>query len=88
MADTLWSKVVDAPAAFEDIRIVDLDVSRTTWSRIHQDLRVMYLRLSAHPPDLQWIKFFHEERESRVMMVRRISRRLKDKLLSKGTQNS
>jgi hypothetical protein len=68
--DTLWSNVrIDQP--IEDVRIIDLDVTKTTWSRVHDSMRVMYLKLSAHPPDLMWVKFFHEERERRINARRR-----------------
>lgn len=56
---------------FADIRIIDLDVAKTTWSRVHDSMRVMYLRLSAPPPDLMWVKFFHEERDRRINARRR-----------------
>jgi len=54
---------------FDDIRIVDLDLSRTTWSRVHSAMRTLYLRLSRHP-EVEWVRFFHEERESRVVIKR------------------
>jgi hypothetical protein len=50
---------------FEDIRIVDLEERRTTWSRVHESMRVVHLRLN-RAPDGQWIRLFHEERESRI----------------------
>ena len=60
----LWSAVaLDASA--EPVRILDLDVARTTWSRVHASMRVVHLKLSRQP-DPQWIRFFHEERESRI----------------------
>lgn len=55
--------------AFEDIVIVDLDVQKTTWSRVHSAMRTLYLRLS-RDPDLAWNKFFFEERNSRVEVKR------------------
>lgn len=55
--------------AFEDIEIVDLELSKTTWSRVHSSMRTLYLKLSREP-DLNWIRFFHQERESRVVMKR------------------
>ncbi|HSX61995.1 MAG TPA: hypothetical protein VLF18_17545 [Tahibacter sp.] len=58
-------------ADFEDIRIVDLDLSRTTWSRVHDSLRVMFLRLDRVPPDNDWPRLFFEERESRIVARRR-----------------
>jgi hypothetical protein len=54
---------------FEDIVIVDLDVQKTTWSRVHSAMRTLYLRLN-HDPDLAWNKFFFEERNSRVEVKR------------------
>jgi hypothetical protein len=56
-------------SSFEDIAIVDLDLSKTTWSRVHSAMRTLYLRLS-HDPEVGWVKFFHEERESRVVLKR------------------
>ncbi len=53
----------------EDIAIVDLDLPRTTWSRVHSSMRTLYLKLSREP-DTTWIRFFHEERESRVVIKR------------------
>jgi hypothetical protein len=53
----------------EDIVIVDLDLPRTTWSRVHSSMRTLYLKLSREP-DTSWIRFFHEERESRVVIKR------------------
>ncbi|WP_313919845.1 hypothetical protein [Tahibacter sp.] len=62
----------DAPdAEFDDVRIVDLDLSRTTWSRVHDSLRVMFLRLDREPPDTDWPRLFFEERESRIVARRR-----------------
>lgn len=62
----------DTPAAdFDDVRIVDLDLSRTTWSRVHDSLRVMFLRLDREPPDTDWPRLFFEERESRIVARRR-----------------
>ena len=54
---------------FEDIRIVDLDLSRTTWSRVHSAMRTLHLRLSRQP-ETEWTRFFHEERESRIVIKR------------------
>ena len=56
-------------AEFIDIAIVDLDLAKTTWSRVHSSMRTLYLRLSREP-ELPWIRFFHEERESRVVIKR------------------
>jgi len=53
----------------EGIAIVDLDLPRTTWSRVHSSMRTLYLKLSREP-DTAWIRFFHEERESRVVIKR------------------
>jgi hypothetical protein len=53
----------------EDIVIVDLDLPRTTWSRVHSSMRTLYLKLSREP-DTRWVRFFHEERESRVVIKR------------------
>ena len=54
---------------FEDIVIVDLDVQKTTWSRVHSAMRTLYLRLN-RDPDMAWNKFFFEERNSRVEVKR------------------
>lgn len=56
---------------FEDLRIVDLDLSKTTWSRVHDSLRVMFLRLDRPPPDTDWPRLFFEERETRIVARRR-----------------
>ena len=56
-------------ASSDDIDIVDLDLPRTTWSRVHSSMRTLYLKLSREP-DTRWIRFFHEERESRVVIKR------------------
>jgi hypothetical protein len=53
----------------EDISIIDLELKKTTWSRVHSSMRTLYLKLSAEP-DLDWIRFFREERESRVVIKR------------------
>lgn len=58
-------------ADFEDIRIVDLDLSKTTWSRVHETLRIMFLRLDREPPDNDWLRLFFEERETRIVARRR-----------------
>ena len=54
---------------FEDIVIVDLDVQKTTWSRVHSAMRTLYLKLN-RDPDLAWNKFFFEERNARVEVKR------------------
>jgi len=54
---------------FEDIVIVDLDVQKTTWSRVHSAMRTLYLKLN-RDPDIAWTKFFFEERNSRVELKR------------------
>jgi len=56
-------------ADFTDIGIVDLDLKKTTWSRVHPAMRTLYLGLS-RAPDLAWTRFFHEERESRIVIKR------------------
>jgi hypothetical protein len=56
-------------AQFEDIVIVDLDVQKTTWSRVHSAMRTLYLKLN-RDPDIAWNKFFFEERNSRVEVKR------------------
>jgi len=56
-------------SGFEDIKIVDLDLPRTTWSRVHSAMRTLYLRLSREP-ETEWVRFFHEERESRIVIKR------------------
>jgi hypothetical protein len=53
----------------DDIAIIDLDLKKTTWSRVHSAMRTLYVKLSAEP-DLDWIRFFREERESRVVVKR------------------
>jgi hypothetical protein len=60
----LWSAVA-SDANAEPVRIIDLDVAKTTWSRVHETMRVVHLRLNRQP-DPHWIRFFHEERESRI----------------------
>ena len=54
---------------FEDITIVDLDLKKTTWSRVHSSMRTLYLKLNREP-DLEWIRYFNTERESRVVPTR------------------
>ena len=58
-----------AEISFTDIGIVDLDLKKTTWSRVHSAMRTLYLGLS-RAPDLAWTRFFHEERESRIVIKR------------------
>lgn len=58
-------------ADFQDIRIVDLDLSKTTWSRVHETLRIMFLKLDREPPDNDWLRLFFEERETRIVARRR-----------------
>jgi hypothetical protein len=53
----------------DDISIIDIDLAKTTWSRVHSSMRTLYLKLSAEP-DLDWIRLFREERESRVVIKR------------------
>ena len=53
----------------DDIAIIDLDLKKTTWSRVHSSMRTLFLKLSAEP-DLDWVRFFREERESRVVVKR------------------
>ena len=33
----------------DDITIIDLDLKKTTWSRVHSSMRTLYLKLSAEP---------------------------------------
>lgn len=54
---------------FADIAIVDLDLTKTTWSRVHSSMRTLYLRLTREP-ESGWVRFFHEERESRIVLKR------------------
>ncbi|MGA9334267.1 MAG: hypothetical protein WBV39_08325 [Rudaea sp.] len=54
---------------FQDIEIVDLDLAKTTWSRVHSSMRTLYLRLTREP-DMDWARFFHAERESRIVLKR------------------
>lgn len=70
MTQSLWS-TVKVDQDFQDIRIVDLDVAKTTWSRIHESMRVVYLKLSAQPLDLVWEKYFFEDRNSRICIQHR-----------------
>lgn len=64
----LWTTLpMDASA--DDIRIVDLDVARTQPSRVHAAMRVIHLKLD-RAPDPAWVRFFHEERESRIAVRR------------------
>ena len=56
-------------STFEDITIVDLDLKKTTWSRVHSSMRTLYLKLSREP-DLEWIRHFNSERESRIVPTR------------------
>lgn len=58
-------------ADFADICIVDLDLSKTTWSRVHETLRIMFLKLDREPPDNDWLRLFFEERETRIVARRR-----------------
>jgi hypothetical protein len=66
----LWTQIA-VDSEFEDIRLVDMEVAKTTWSRVHETMRVVYFKLSAQPPDLMWHKYFVEERESRIGLRRR-----------------
>jgi hypothetical protein len=50
---------------FIDIEIVDLDISRTSWSRVHTSMRTVYLKLSREP-DVLWTRHFLEERAKRI----------------------
>ncbi|MBS0438380.1 MAG: hypothetical protein JSS33_03125 [Proteobacteria bacterium] len=54
---------------FTDIAIVDLDVNRTTWSRVHSSMRSLYLKLN-RDPNPEWTRLFFEERNSRVEIKR------------------
>lgn len=56
-------------STFIDIEIVDLDIRKTTWSRVHSSMRTLYLKLSREP-DVGWTRFFFEERASRVELKR------------------
>ena len=53
------------PSDFADIVIVDLDVAKTTWSRVHSSMRTVYLQLSREP-NVAWTRHFLEEREKRI----------------------
>jgi hypothetical protein len=61
----------DEKMLFEDVHIVDLDLTKTIWSRVHDSMRVMYLKLDRAPPDNRWMQLFHEERQSRIGVRRR-----------------
>ncbi len=54
---------------FTDIVIVDLDVNRTTWSRVHSSMRTLHLKLN-RDPDAEWTRLFFEERNARVELKR------------------
>lgn len=54
---------------FTDIVIVDLDVNRTTWSRVHSSMRTLHLKLN-RDPNPEWSRLFYEERNSRVELKR------------------
>ncbi len=56
-------------SAFEDIVIVDLDVGRTVWSRVHSSMRTLHLKLN-RDPESGWSRLFFEERNSRVELKR------------------
>jgi hypothetical protein len=56
-------------SAFEDIVIVDLDVNRTAWSRVHSSMRTLHLKLN-RDPEPGWSRLFFEERNSRVELKR------------------
>ncbi|HZP64982.1 MAG TPA: hypothetical protein VFB32_01620 [Rudaea sp.] len=56
-------------AESNDIAIVDLDLPKTTWSRVHSSMRTLHLKLSREP-DAVWRRFFMEERESRIVLKR------------------
>jgi hypothetical protein len=64
----LWT-TLPMDATGDDIRIVDLDVARTQPSRVHAAMRVIHLKLD-RAPDPGWVRFFHEERESRIAVRR------------------
>jgi hypothetical protein len=55
--------------AFEDIVIVDLDLGKTGESRVHPSMRTLYLKLN-RAPDSAWVRYFREERESRIVLKR------------------
>jgi hypothetical protein len=55
--------------SFDEICVIDLDVRKTTWSRVHSSMRTLYLQLSREP-DTDWTRFFNEERESRIVINR------------------
>ncbi|MGH8042177.1 MAG: hypothetical protein ACREPN_09060 [Rudaea sp.] len=54
---------------FTDIVIVDLDVNRTTWSRVHSSMRTLHLKLN-RDPNAEWTRLFFEERNARVELKR------------------
>lgn len=60
------TKAVDE---FTDIVIVDLDVNRTSWSRVHSSMRTLHLKLN-RDPNPEWTRLFFEERNSRVELKR------------------
>lgn len=54
---------------FEPIRFVDLDARRTTTSRVHESMRVVFLRLD-RAPDRFWVRLFQENRSMRANPLR------------------
>ncbi|HET9485070.1 MAG TPA: hypothetical protein VFO79_14010 [Xanthomonadales bacterium] len=54
---------------FEDVHIVALDPRRTTVSRVHESMRVVYLRLN-RAPDRFWVRLFRENRDQRTNPLR------------------
>jgi hypothetical protein len=59
----------DSLPEYQDVTIVDLDLSRTTWSRVHSAMRTVFFRLSREP-EVGWTRYFLEERASRVGLRR------------------
>ena len=54
---------------FEDVHIVALDPRRTTVSRVHESMRVVYLKLD-RAPDRFWVRLFRENRDQRTNPLR------------------
>ena len=54
---------------FEDVHIVALDPRRTTVSRVHESMRVVYLELN-RAPDRFWVRLFRENRDQRTNPLR------------------
>lgn len=61
-----WARLDEG---FDDVRIVDFDARRTTVSRVHDSMRVVYLKLD-RAPDRFWVRLFQENRGMRSNPLR------------------